>query len=488
MSTSVTFYKDDKYTGKSRTFTGVQSVSDLSKVYWDASSTHDDMKDDITSLKTSGQAWVRLYSKANYGGRTVLVNPSTSISDLKNLQDDTSSGDMDDTIESFEIFDHKPDVNTTNITNNFVALYPGAVVGRKDNLYEIEFYAQDSQYRIYYPTLTLEDDILHVTLNLDHIQAEKDDHAVVTFSMDMHGGFVDSIQVTYQMADATQIPDWLIKLTDGVIDLASDAAKVIADGAEIVITDGVGVVATVEVNKVIDFTADALTFAVDHLNTVLSAVFTYQDDGGTTNFPAEVSHAIARLILAYYQELFGKDTNPAMTFSETAFLSALGRTGWDTSKHNPSAPFSQGGYSFRAYFPDNSFLYAHGGAISSVKIDAVTSDQKDDHLVLQAAYAPDGRLFSVAGAVDIFSRSQPDGYQSPASGLILYNSDGQMIQITQDGTVTPLSYASLEDAFVALLKAALDDAQSTWGISITAQQKTLVDAARSVLNAITAAI
>ena len=123
-----------------------------------------------------------------------------------------------------------------------------------------------------------------------------------------------------------------------------------------------------------------------------------------------------------------------------------------------------------------------------MKIDAVTNDSKDDHLTMQAAYAPNGRLFSVVGSIDIFDRSQPDDYQSPTSGLVMYNSSGQMVQILQDGTVNVISYGSLEDAFVALLKQSLTDSKTTYGTNVTDHQTTLVDAARKVLGAIGSAI
>src|SRR5699024_2801603 len=271
---------------------------------------------------------------------------------------------------------------------------------RKDYKYEIEWYAQDSQYRIYDPSIQLTtDDKINFEINLDHIQLESDDHATVTFGMTLKGDFADRIQVTYDMGDATQIPDWAIKLIDGAIDVAEVAAIAIADGAEIILTDGVGVVATVETNKLIEYTAKGLTFCVDHLNTVLGAAFKFQDDGGTTNFPAIVSHSIARLILAYYQELYGSDS-ASLHFDQQNFFNKLGVSSWDESKNNPFVEFEHDSYSFRSYYPDNTFFYAKGGALSSVKIDAIDDFEKDDHLVLQAIHDPQGHLLSGAGGIE----------------------------------------------------------------------------------------
>src|SRR5690606_30992846 len=147
-----------------------------------------------------------------------------------------------------------------------VALYPGSARVKKGNLYATEWYAQDSQYRLYDASIKLEGNTVSFEMRVDYIQSEQDDYAVLTFGMDLNGGFVDKIQVTYDIAGATQVPEWAIKLIDGTIEAAKYGAMAIADGAVIVVTDGVGVVATVEINRLIKYTADVLTFCVDHLN------------------------------------------------------------------------------------------------------------------------------------------------------------------------------------------------------------------------------
>jgi len=480
---NVTFWKDKDFEGHYKNYDGAQKVPDLNKVQWHDQS-HDDMKDDIGSIQTSTQTWVRVYSKANYQGRTALIGPNSNVN-MEDLMDDNGEDNMDDTIESFQLFDRKPTVNSTNIINNFIKLYPGSVHSRKDNVYNSEFYAQDSEFRIYDPIIVIDDTNGKVdfTINLDHVQVEKDDHAVVTFSMDYHGNFANQITVTYTMADASQIPDWLIKIIDGAIDVAADAAKIIADGAEIVVTDGVGIVATVETDKLIDYTAKAITFCVDHLNTVLNAIFTYQDDGGTMYFPAVVSHSISRCVLAYYQELYGPDQNTVKTFKDSNFLTSIGVSNWDNSKHNPYVEFNQGSYSYRSYYPDNTFFYAKGGSLSSVKIDAITGLQKDDHLIMQAVFDPKGDLFSIIGSVDLFSRSHSDNYKAPTSGLLTYNDQGQMIHISQDKTVTTVNYSSLTAAYQDKMTKALDDTASSNSITINDQQYGLVAASLKVLTA-----
>lgn len=489
---NVTFHKDTddkKGTGAYKNYDGPQSVADLSKVLWEDTTFDNDMKDDISWIDTSTQTWVRVYSKANFQGRTVLIGPDQHVS-MKTLRDENNEDDMNDTIESFQLYDHKPDVDTSNIVANLLALYPASQRSTKNNRYEIEWYAQDSQYRMYDPSIKLEGNKVSFVMDLDHIQAEQDDHAVLSFSMDLNGGFVEKIQVTYDIAGATQVPEWAIKLIDGAIEVAKYGAMAIADGAVIVLTDGVGIVATVEINRLIKYTAQGLTFCVDHLNIVLGAVFKFQSDGGTTNFPAIVSHGIARLVLAYYQELHGPDTNKPIRFEQQGFFGVLGARGWDESKHNPFVEFIESGYSYRSYYPDNTFFYARGGALSSVKIDAITDNRMDDHLVMQAVFDPHGKLFAVAGCIDIFSVKNISNYVAPASGVFAYNAEGKIIHVTQGGEeVTEVQeYTSLEEAYAASLKGALRKTGVDYEINITDRQMTLIDASVKALAAIDAAI
>ncbi|WP_353125226.1 hypothetical protein [Parapedobacter pyrenivorans] len=490
---NLTFYKKTdgkKGTDGYKNYDGPQAVADLSKVLWDGITSNNDMKDDISWVDTGSQAWVRVYSKANFQGRTALIGPDQHVN-MKTFRDENDEDDMDDTIESFQLYDHKPDVNTSTIINNLLALYPGSVRSRKNNRYETEWYAQDSQYRIYDPSIQLSGNTLSFSMDLDHIQLEQDDHAVITFSMDLNGGFVDQIKVTYDIADATQVPEWAIKLIDGTIEAAKYGAMAIADGAVIVLTDGVGVVATVEINRLIKYTAEALTFCVDHLNIVLGAVFKLQGDGGTANFPAIVSHGIARLILAYYQELYGPDPHDALGFNEQRFLNTLDKNPWQYTKHNPFVEFSENAYSYRSYYPDNTFFYAKGGALSTVKIDAITNNRIDDHLVLQAVFDPYGKLFAVAGCIDIFSvKNNTSDYTMPASGVFAYNAEGTMIHVFQGGEeVTEVQgYDSLETAFADSLRSALRQAGDEYDIKLTNQQITMIDASIRVLKAMGEAI
>lgn len=151
---------------------------------------------------------------------------------------------------------------------------------------------------------------------------------------------------------------------------------------------------------------------------------------------------------------------------------------------------SESVYPYRSYYPDVTFFYARGGVLSSVKIDAITDNSVDDHLVLQAIFDPQGKLFSVAGSIDIFSIKNLSDYTAPASGVFAYNAERKIIHIDQGGeNVTEVQgYDSLEAAYADSLKRALRKAGDEYGIKITDRQITMVDASVSVLKAMNAAV
>ncbi|MFK7786439.1 MAG: hypothetical protein AB8B56_15065 [Crocinitomicaceae bacterium] len=498
---NVTFWKDKDFSGHNKNYDGPIDITDTNDIHWTDHSS-DDMKDDISSIQTDGSAWVQIYSSTDHGGRTTLIGPNSNVN-LDEVYDDEQGKDMDDTIQSFEIFDNLP-LNITAVINNFIALYPGATSGHNSDYKDyLDIYSQDSEYWVYYPEIDITGNVVAFTVNLSHRQSETDDQATLTFSMNGDGRFVDSIKVSYTMAEATQIPDWMITIIDDAIEVASVGAMAIADGAEIVLTDGVGVVATVETDELIEDIADALTFCVDHLNAVLNAVFKLQDDGGAMNFAAVVSQCISRTVLAYYQELFGPDENTVYWRSSDRFLDSLSQnssltdvdSSWNTSKHTQYVTFTYDDTDdeYRSYLPDASFFYAKGGSVLSTKIDYVDSLSKDDHLISQAIFDPKGELFALIGNIDLYDGSSDDDYKAPTSGVLTYNADSEMIHITKDDdgndTITVLTdESSLESAYASMLSASLTATGSDFDITISQQQSQLIDVSLAVISAMKTSI
>jgi hypothetical protein len=339
-------------------------------------------------------------------------------------------------------------------------------------------------------------DVIKFTLYVEHIQYEKNDYATVTFSMNYDGNFMDKVQVQYEIAKASGIPDWLIKFLGTEIDIVSKEAKfladVIADVSLDVATDGAAVpldpFIDKDINKSIDEAAKVLTFCVDHVNFVLKAIFSRQDDGGRLYFAPVVSHGLVRLISACYQTMFG--TFDTKWFYDKDFTAYFGKS-WNRSNNkygNPYFEFDKSGqktYSYRCFYPDSTMLYANYGTVCSTKIAAITNNAKDDYLVLLTSFNSQGKLISVTASVDIYAFGYPDGYQSPTSGNLVLDKNG-VISIHKNGAdPVPTAYTDLYVAFLSEMTNALN---GVTGIKITDQQRVMMNAGVDVLHAMDAAI
>lgn len=466
-------------------YNGPVDNPDMSSDYWDGYNHNfsNEIDGSASSLRTGSKGWLKAFKGNNYDGDCLIVNPNTTIEDL----DDYSFSNK---INSFQLFDALP-VDTKKVENNFLALYPGSVEVSKLAGNCIEFYAQDSHYRIYHPTIVQDSSTVNFTLNIDHDRGGGiDDHAVVTFSMDTSGKFLSKISITYDMSSgAYHVPDWAINfITDGIDDLAEEAI-VYLDGAEIVFTAGLGTELVIPTDILILAGAEVLTIAVNHINDVIDKLFGLSDDGGTMYYSSIVSHAVARLVYAYYQEIYEADSGTLITFDESKFRAPFNAS-WVNDKHNPYFNFSNGSGEYRSYFPDNTAGYSKAGMISSVKIDAINDNGKDDHLIMLTTFDPTGKLFSVQGSIDVYGApdtGSSDDYVAPSSGTIAYNDQGQVVHITKtDSTV--LNYSNVEDAFEDRMQSALDNCDGLDASKFSDSLKGIVPATMRVLDATKAAI
>ncbi len=481
--------------GGYRKFENKSSYYDLSDYHWSIdgdikSGSRYEMDDSISSLKTGSQAWLFIYSRVGYEGSSYLVGPNTTLNSLKDL----NGIDMNNNIESLQLFDYAP-VNINTIIGNLHNLYPVDNVDDQKSEHKSRFYAQDAEYCVYDPSITQTGEVVKFVMNVDHYNTMGgSDKATITFSMDTYSKFVDQISVDYDMSSgAYNVPPWAIKIADLAVDVIADELKVLLDGAELVVSDGALFELLPETNDLIDMAAKAITFCIDHLNDVINFLYGLSDDGGTTNFSAIVSHGIARLVLAYNEERFGASPG-FLTFNESTFLDRMGDN-WHGDKHNPYVMFTDNESSYRSYYPDNTPFYAKAGFLSSVKIDAIRDTHVDDHLVLHVVFGPTGDIFSIQGCIDI--HSAPDGddynastdtYESPSSGVICYDTYGNIVQIKNGNVMTLAGYKSLNEAYADKMQYALDNVAYVNHSDYSDALKNVVPASLLVLQAIDAAV
>lgn len=480
----------NKEDGGYHQFNGPTQDPNLSNNYWDGKNQNfsNEMDDAISSMQTGSQSWVIIYSENDYTGKQYLVGPNSYIPDLSKI-----SPDMDNTIASFQLFDAAP-VNPTTVLNNFLALYPGSDQTSVSGNQCIEFYAQDAGYRIYYPSILQSGSTVNFSMNIDHIiGGGKDDHAVVTYSMDTAGNFINRITITYDMnSGAYHVPQWMLDFIDDGIDEVADEAIAFLDGAEIVLTAGVGTELVVPTDILILAGAEVLTIAVNHINAVIDKLFGLQDNGGTMYFSSAISHAIGRLMYSYMQERYGSNSGQLVYFDQSAYQQHFNTTWDDEDKDNPCLTFSQSGSEYRSYYPDNTAGYSKAGYMSSVKIDAINNNAKDDHLILMTTFDPTGKLFSAQGSIDIYGAPDDsddiDNYTAPSSGTIAYDKNGNVIQITQDAIIPLSQYTTVQDAYKDRMQNALNNVQYVDHSEFSDALKHLVDASYNVLMGIEAAV
>jgi len=199
------------------------------------------------------------------------------------------------------------------------------------------------------------------------------------------------------------------------------------------------------------------------------------------------------MVRSFLRDVLGEEENSNDNFDMGAFISLFGANSWDYSRNTPCVNYVQTTNNFRINMPDNSFAYNDASLLSSVKIDAVTHNAKDDHLSLQAIYNTDGTLFCVMGTVDIYQNHYPDNYQAPATGIIFKDTDGQIKQLikndSDDLVITVLDqYTTIKSAYQGILTAQINNLDELYGIDTTQQQLDLVTVSNLAIDGIEAAI
>ena len=476
----VTFYEKTDYKGKHRTFDGPDDSKKLSDHHWhDHSGFLNQVDDASSSLKTGSQSWVKVYANNNFGGKEVLFGPNSHIDDL-------SDYGINNDIASFQLFDKKP-VDEPKVLDNFLAQYPTSARTTNFGKSALEFYRQDTHYRVYYPSIVQDDNVVNFSYNLDHIIGMGgDDHATVSFSMDLDGNFVGKISVSYDFSSgAYHVPKWVLDFIKDGIDDAAEEAIVYLDGAEIVMTAGLGTELVIPTDILVLAGAEILTIGVNHINDVIDWLFGLGDNGGTMYLSSIVAHSVARLVFAYFQERYGQNSGTLVGVSNSALADYFDDS-WDQAMHNDAFTFHESGSSYRIYKPDTSSGYSKAGLIASVKMDAINSGAKDDYLSLLCTFDPSGNLFSAQGTVDIYGApddsDDKDKYTSPSSGTIAYDGKGGIIKITKSGHSTLTGYSSVEDAWRGEMRNAINSVKYVSHSKFSDALKSIPDAGYKLIK------
>ncbi len=158
--------------------------------------------------------------------------------------------------------------------NTFKNLYPNS---KSYNDY-LEYKVEDSQYRVYNPTVTA-DNVLNV--KLDHIRADATDDHVELKVVFSPTGTINKVDYDWTKGnDGYQVPEKLIKVVDGTLEIIGAAGALE--------TFGLSEELALDAKEAFDFCAKAF-------NEISTAIVKFNDNGGQLYFVAVVSHTINRL-------------------------------------------------------------------------------------------------------------------------------------------------------------------------------------------------
>lgn|GEM_PF-6668447 len=438
-----------------------------------------ELSEKCSSYKVSAGTWAILYEKANFKGLSMVVGSESEfleepnlLSVPKNDHQGTPALNWNNNIGSLRVFNHEPsniDLILTKFLNQYDEIIEeGHEIEWDDNYYYIKYMMQGCTFKMNYPKLgqrTISSDFMEFSLHFQHVLDLNDEEAVLHFSMNKEGDFVEKATVKYSNG-IFQLPDWFISMADFVIDQSANiiskaicklenkmypdkaaeeaeeiAGEVIEDTTDLGENigerddDGDDEDSNMDyinklTDKIIQGAAKCLTFCIDHINQVISGMASYvkQKDGGSLYFSSVVSHALLRLSNAYLEVVSEttKDDSSNLRIDSNAIADDLG-----LSWHNRRGEFVCNSEIYTVDIPDVTFGYNKISLFCSAKINDAENDE--NHVVLNMATDPFGELVYLHGAMYIHS-FQYDSENAPNSGMIIKHDDGYCYQVYRKGS------------------------------------------------------
>lgn len=504
----VHFWRQDNCDGDDAYYAGPAHQYNLNDNKWDHGSGNENRA--YSSLQIGENTWLIVYDEDGLKGAQHLFRPlvpgqqGLTVNDLDTVSrpgGDDYNWDRD--IQSWELFDH-PMYDTGRILDIFRSSFEGEY-NLNTNSQKITFHTQDAPFIVHDPQMSQDGEVLNFTLDLEHSKSTKNDYATATFGMDKTGNLVGTIRVSYTMSSAEAVPDWAIEMADVAIDAGEEALKLIVDLSEEAITEGLGTAAVPIINKTIEYSAEALTFIVDHINALSKAIFILEENGGTVYFPSMVAHSIHRLMTAFVQtnaelgDSAQAPTTATMSFDHDGLPGRLpgGDDSWQSGEHADQYcmfwnTIDGDTDNYRVWGPQVSYGYGGTGLFVACKIDNMLTT-KDDHMALNVAFDAAGNIIALQGSL-FYHRSSGDSFQQPSSGLIAWsnteneNGDRQLVQLTTDTDgnriTTSLSGTSINDAYLACFNASVTACETADGVNFDPGTENLPQVSVSVIEAL----
>ena len=335
--------------------------------------------------------------------------------------------------------------NLDNLNNYFKAKYSGYKL--VENGTAMEFTTQDADYRVYLPTGTVATGgDMNLVLKLTHIRGgSKDDHATISLSYDSHGNYKSPPSISWEAGDDAQIPDWVttgVKVVGGIATGVDELAGLFlapeSAGTSLAVAQAVAA-SIITVTK-------GVTTVISLYNDVAHRVCDLADDGGRLYFSNVGSHALNRINTSVLEYVNGGSIAKTLNYKNSMFKDAIGQGKYQDDKDGEAVEYHTDGDYYRTWLPDESLSYGNTGLLLSCKIDGVRDSNKDDHIALSATYDIAGNLYAAQAVL------QMKNEDTVTTGSVTYNDKGQVIQVTDKGTIVLTGYTTVVQVIDNLLE------------------------------------
>jgi hypothetical protein len=320
----------------------------------------------------------------------------------------------------------------------------------------IKFTVQDSEYRIYTPSVhvTNNGNLWTVQVKMDHIRGgDTDDHCTLNLWFQKDGAYTQppTADVSFSGDNWESAVNFVGQCVDVVLE--------VTDGVEEVVSAGLGVVfapetvgGSVALAVATDVATLAISTAIDVSFQLTGKLASYleklTDDGGRAYFSDVIAHAFARLQCAFMDAATGKK-NPKLEFDFDNFKKAISMN-HQTTKNGKAVEYYTASDNYRSWKQDFTVSYNSQSMMISGKIDRIRNNDTDDHILIMVNCGSDGYVTSAQCSITMEDR---DVITVPA---ITINSEGQLVQVNPAAkTTTPSSENDIFNGFKKCIDQAL---------------------------------
>jgi hypothetical protein len=320
----------------------------------------------------------------------------------------------------------------------------------------MKFTVQDSEYRIYSPSVHVTDNgnLWTVQVKMDHIRGgDVDDHCTLNLWFQKDGAYTQppTADISFSGDNWESAINFVGQCVDVVLEATGAVEEVVSAGLGIAFApETVG--GSVALAVATDVATLAISTAIDVSFQLSGKLASYleklTDDGGRAYFSDVIAHAFARLQCAFMEAATGKET-PRLEFSFSNFKNAI-TVNHQTTNNGKSVEYYTASDDYRSWQQDFTVSYHSQGMMISGKIDRIRDNDTDDHILIMVNCGSDGKVTSAQCSITM------DDENTITVPAVTINADGQLVQVNPaTKTTTRRSESNIFSAFEKCVDEAL---------------------------------